>query len=330
MRWSADVTSAAFSPDGSKIATPSREDIATVDPDDGRVTQGSRAYSATVLDAKTGANLILLAGHKNTVTSVAWSPDGTRIVTASWDNTAKVWDINKGNKVHALKEDYRTVVTFAGGTEVFTLKGHTGHLSSAAFSPDGTRIVTTSWDNTAKVWDASTGAELLTFKGHTNQVMWAAWSPDGSRVLTTGYDHVGRIWDPTSGEELKALRWCLGEGAWSPDGSKVVTGTHGPFAEVWDVETGEVRLKLKGHTGDVMAVAWSPDGKRILTGSYDKTAKLWDAKTGAEVMTLKGHTYWVGSVAWSRDGSRIVTGGGHDHTVRVWDATPISREYLLK
>ena len=114
-------------------------------------------------------------GTPDVVNSASFSPDGSRIVTASEDKTAKVWDAKTG-------------------AELLTLKGHTGGVYSASFSPDGSRIVTASEDQTAKVWDAASGAELLTLKGHTGGVSSASFSPDGSRIVTVSRG-TAKIWD---------------------------------------------------------------------------------------------------------------------------------------
>jgi hypothetical protein len=119
-----------------------------------------------------------------------------------------------------------------------TLKGHNREVESVAWSPDGKRLATGSWDQTAKVWDAATGEELLSLKGHTNAVLSVAWSPDGKRLATGSKDQTAKVWDAASGQET---------------------------------------LTLKGHTDSVDSVAWSPDGRRLATGSNDDTAKVWDA-----------------------------------------------------
>jgi len=129
-----------------------------------------------VWDAATGASLAELKGHTSVVNSAAFSPDGTRIVTASDDQTARVWDA-------------------ATGASLAELKGHADSVYSVAFSPDGTRIVTASWDQTARVWDAATGASLAELKGHTGSVHSAAFSPDGTRILTGSRDGTARVWD---------------------------------------------------------------------------------------------------------------------------------------
>jgi WD40 repeat protein len=151
-----------------------------------------------VWDAVSGREVLTLKGHTDGVNSAAFSPDGKRIVTASGslggteDNTARVWE------ARAPSGQWR---------EVLTLKGHTKAVNSAAFSPDGQRIVTASGsfrdtlDNTARVWDAVSGRELLTLKGHADEVHSAAFSPDGKRIVTASRDGTARVWisDPDAG-----------------------------------------------------------------------------------------------------------------------------------
>jgi hypothetical protein len=117
------------------------------------------------------------------VKSVAWSPDGNRLLTGSTDGTARVWEA-------------------AGGRELLTLKGHAGIVYSAAWSPDGARLATASWDGTAKVWDAAGGRELLTLNGHTGAVFSVSWSPDGRRLATRGMDGVG-VWEAADAEAVQ-------------------------------------------------------------------------------------------------------------------------------
>src|SRR5262249_30778125 len=132
------------------------------------------------------SDLLTLAGHTELVTAVAWSPDGTRLVTASWDSTARVWDANTGKQLAVLK-------------------GHTNRLESAAWSPDGTRILTTGEDKTARGWEADRGKGVHVLTGHWDEVRSASWSPDGWRVLTAA-GSVARIWDAGNGTEVAALR----------------------------------------------------------------------------------------------------------------------------
>ena len=122
-----------------------------------------------------------LKGHTSGVYRVSFSPDGKRIVTASDDNTARVWDLS--------------------GQQIAELKGHTSPVYSASFSPDGKRIVTASFDNTARVWDLS-GQQIAELKGHTSPVYSASFSPDGKRIVTASFDNTARVWHVESLDEL--------------------------------------------------------------------------------------------------------------------------------
>ena len=264
-------------------------------------------YLRTRIDAP-----LTITGHQEGLNSVAFGPDGKRIVTGSADKTAKVWDA-------------------ATGKELLALNGHIEGISGVAFSPDGTRIVTSSRDGTAKVWDSATGKELLTLKGHTGAVRGVAFSPDGQRIVTSGDDQTAKVWDAATGKGVFTLKghthWVRSV-AFSPDGRRIATGSFDRTAKVWDAATSFEVLTLK-HTHWVSGVAFSPDGNRIVTVSDDRTAKVWDAVTGHEFLTLKEHTERVTSVAFSPNGLRIVTGSA-DQTARVWDAATGQEIFVLK
>jgi tetratricopeptide (TPR) repeat protein len=133
-----------------------------------------------VWDARTGAELLTLRGHTDWVIAVAYSPDGTRLASASHDQTVKVWDVTSG-------------------AELLTLRGHSGALTAVAYSPDGTRLATASSDKTVKVWDATSGAETATLRGHTDAVMAVAYSPDGTRLAAASYNGTVKVWDARIG-----------------------------------------------------------------------------------------------------------------------------------
>jgi WD40 repeat protein len=168
-------------------------------------------------------------------------------------------------------------------------KGHKNRLSSATFSPDGTRVVTGAWDNSARVWDARSGAQilLLTVPTLAVAVTAAAFSPDGSRIATGSLDLV-RLWDANSGTMVRSM---------------------------------------PGHSSAIAAVAFSPDGSRLASGSWDATARLWDADNGAQIAILRGHFGWVNTVAFSPDGTRLVT-ASNDGTTRIWELPPRCQELI--
>ena len=248
--------------------------------------------------------LAVLSGHGARVASVAYAPDGSRIVTASDDRSARIWDARTG-------------------MQLTVLSGHGDRIESAAFSPDGARVVTASFDKTARIWDAHTGAQLAVLSGHGDFVLFAVYSPDGSRIVTASNDKTARIWDARNGTQLAVL---LGHGdriysaAYSPDGTRIVTASADNTARVWDARSGKPLAVLSGHGNGLYCAVYSPDGSRIVTASGDKTARIWDARSGAQLTVLLGHADFVRTAAYSPDGTRIVT-ASIDKTARIWDAT---------
>jgi WD40 repeat protein/serine/threonine protein kinase len=244
------------------------------------------------------------------VASAHFSPDGTRIVTGSWDNSARIWSV-------------------ATGKAELKLVGHGRSVNSAEFSPDGKWVLTGSEDATARIWDAKTGKFIRAFVGHQSGVSDAKFSPDGRYVLTASSDKTARLWDTQTGKQLHVYRgheWGLLSAAFSKDGTRIVTGSADKTAKIWDVDSERLIATLAGHTAAVTSVAFSPDGRRIITGSQDETAKLWDAGAdkdsvaGKEILTLKGHTQEVTSVEFSSDGSYVLT-GSRDGTAIIWLAS---------
>jgi WD40 repeat protein/serine/threonine protein kinase len=258
-----------------------------------------------------------LRGHERGVETVAFSPDGRRIVSGSADSTIKVWDTDSGS-------------------ELMTLRGHKDKVMSAAFSPDGKRIVSSGgkWDRTIRVWDANSGSELITITGHGEAIYSVAFSPDGSKIVSGGGGdaYTLKVWDANSGSELITITGHeapICSVAFSPDGSKIVSGSADGTIKVWDTDSGSELMTLRGHKGAVWSVAFSPDGSKIVSGSGDYTLKVWDANSGRKLMTLRGHEYAVFCIAFSLDGSRIVSGSG-DYTLKVWDANSGSELRTLR
>jgi WD40 repeat protein/serine/threonine protein kinase len=241
--------------------------------------------------------------HQDTVESAAFSPDGGRILTASGDKTAKLWDAASGKLLASFD--------------------HQGRVLQGVFSPDGTRILTASVDKQAKLWDATSG-KLLTSFDHHNWIWRAAFSPDGSRILTASADHSAKLWDAASGKLLVSFQHQdeVNDAVFSPDGARVLTASKDKTAKLWDGASGKLIASFE-HQDEVSHAAFSPDGARILTGSRDKTAKLWDAASGQLIASFD-HQDSVKNVAFSPDGTRILT-ASTDHSAKLWDAVPLSR-----
>jgi eukaryotic-like serine/threonine-protein kinase len=210
----------------------------------------------------------------------------------------------------------------AADAQVLAMTGHTEPVWSAAFSPDGHRIVTASWDKTARIWDASTGLEMIKLIGHSKRLIGAAFSPDGQRVVTSSFDQTARIWNAVTGRQLQSLEGHARQvmsAAFSHDGQRVVTASTDGTARIWDATTGHQIMSLSGQVGRLVSATFSPDDRQVVTASDDKTARIWNAVTGRQILVLSGHTDRVWSAKFSPDGARVVT-ASQDKTARLWDA----------
>jgi WD40 repeat protein len=200
--------------------------------------------------------------------------------------------------------------------------GHPIGVNCAAFSRDGSQIISGLDDGIVRVWDHSTGKVVQELIGHTRGVSSVSFSPDGTRVVSGSYDKTVRVWDVSSGAEPRTLEGHIGRVeavAFSPNGTHIVSGWWDGTVRIWDVDSGADHRKFEGHIAPVQSVAFSPDGTRIVSGSWDKTVLVWDTDSGIVLRTLKGHANRVQSVAFSPDGTRIVS-GSWDRTTRIWDA----------
>ena len=279
----------AYSSNGLRIVAVSRDSIKVWD----------------VMSGRTIGSLVL--GHGREVKSVAFSPDGSRVVYGSDDKTLQVWDILSRKVIGS------------------PFKGHTSPVISVAWSNDGRRIASGSSDS-VRVWDANNGKPIGSpLKGYDGTDWTIGFTPEGLRIVTGSYDGSLQLRDAESGEPMGSplrghtrLPFSV---AFSPDGRSIVSGSR-DSVRVWDTQTGSpISTVLHGHTNPVGSVKFSKDGRLIVSGSEDKTIRLWDAASGKLIgQPLKGHAGSVFSAAFSRDGRRIVSGSA-DKTVRVWDAT---------
>jgi len=268
--------------------------------------------------------LVPALNHQDLVVNAAFSPDGTRVVTASTDKTARVWDVATGKPITSPLEHREMVV-------------------NAAFSPDGTRVITVTLDGIPQMWDAATGKpvtsaparsdetahvqDLATGMSTTNpleqqgSVASAAFNTDRTRVVTASWKGFARVWDTATGKPVTGpLRHqaLVMSARFSPDGTRVVTASDDKTACVWDAATGSLIASFREHQELVASAEFSPDGTRVVTASGDKTARVWDAATGKPLTNPLVHRAQVMSAAFSPDGARVVT-ASFDNTARVWD-----------
>jgi WD40 repeat protein len=292
----------------------------------------------------------LLRGHTRSVLSVAFSPDGQRIVSGSADNTLRLWDIlgkplGQPFQGHtstvfsvAFSPDGQRIVSGSldGTLRLWDLQGkqigqpfpkHQGSVWSVAFSPDGQYIVSGSGsilgskDNTVRLWDIQGKQIGQPFQGHTGNVQSVAFSPNGQRILSGSTDNSLRLWDLQGkqiGQPFQGHTGAVLSVAFSPDGQRIVSGGGDNTLRLWDLQGNQIGQPFQGHTESIFSVAFSPDSQRIVSGSDDQTLRLWDIQGKQIGQLFQGHTNRVWSVDFSPDGQRIVS-GSDDQTVRLWD-----------
>ena len=255
-----------------------------------------------------------LKGHSSDVNSVAFSPDGKVLATASDDNTIKLWNL-------ATKQEIRT------------LKGHSGWIWAVAISPDGKILASGSADKTIKLWNLETGEEIRTLKGHSDGVASVAFSGDGKLLASGSLDKTIKLWNVETKQEIYTFRGHLAavaSVAFSSDNITLASGSWDKTIKLWSVETKKEIRTLKGHSDIVLAIAFSPDSKQLASGSKDKTIKLWNLLTGETINTMRGHDEKVTAVAYANPDNMTLASGSNDNTIKLWDTRTGKEIHSLK
>jgi WD40 repeat protein/serine/threonine protein kinase len=315
-------------------------------------TPGSGSENSTPTASSTpfaAPGTISYNGHSRYVTAIAWSPNGTQIVSASGDNTVQVWDAATGNSLYTYsghKNPVNAVVwshdgqyiysasddvqvwQATNGTKQFTYPGHTQTVRTLGLSPDGKRMASGSDDSTIQIWDAATGSHFIDHNAQTG-VRALSWSPDGKHIVSTKYDQV-EVWDSTTGNTLSTYNGHSGHNvntvAWSGDGKHVASGSDDKTVQVWDAFSLSPSYTFPGHSQPVYDVAWSPDSRRIASSGADTTVQVWNSNNGTNRIVYHGHNSPVNTVMWSPNGSHIASGSGDpnvsdgsdDHSAQIW------------
>jgi WD40 repeat protein len=283
-----DVRTFEFSPDGATLAAACHD----------------RAKIWRLSDHK---ELAALGPAPAAFDKLAFSHDGTVIVTWGDDGVARIWNAATGALVRELQH--------APGITI----------ELVTFTDDDTRVATSGDDGWARVWDAKTGTLVRAIHASDALVLhhlYGVLSHDGKRVLTVTIEGIGAGWDVATGERLGGFRHgsLVTGGQLSPDGTRAVTCGTDHLVKVWDATTnGALVVQLAGATSLVWKCVFSPDGKRVLGTEHDGRALVWDIASGAAITSVvHGGSIWTGHFA--PDGERFVT-VGIDGSVKVWDAT---------
>jgi len=290
----ATMYSVAVSPDSKLLATC------------GTNSGGAAETVVRIWNAESAKEIRQLAGHNDLVFAVAFSPDGQLLASASYDGTARLWEVAIGREVRQFASK--------------------GAVQAVAFSPDGRLLGTASKDGMARVWEVATGQLKCEFPGPADEIRTIAFSPDGellawgaAGVLSLDRDiRLGQVATGKVVRRLTAPGYHL-HVAFLPDGKILASSTidRRGGVQLWDVATGQLIRNLT-ETG-ISALAISPDGKLLAGVGGGNSVRLWDLATGKAIPQPDGHTGAVSGVAFSADG-RTVASAGRDGTVRRWDA----------
>lgn len=297
--------------------------------------------------------------HNAPVTSVAYAPDGVRLITGSEDGFIIIWNAEVGSiitsvapeeddegeviAIHSLAyspNGERFVSALANGLarvwdaetaeHLFALSGHARPLREVAFSPDGGSIATASDDGTTKVWDAETGQILYTLSGHTSGLTAVAFHPQDDQIATASQDTTARVWNASPGLTpiiMAGHRGPIEAVAFNEDGSLVATGSSDQFANIWDADSGELMADFSDHNGVLTDVTFDPNGRFLATASADWDVRLWDLNTEQLLEPILFHDSPVRTIDISEDGNLLVS-TSESGMIWLWDVT--SHDNLLK
>jgi WD40 repeat protein/serine/threonine protein kinase len=281
------VRAVAFSPDGRKAVL------------------GSDTWEAILWDVEKSKQIASLP-HFGEVWVVGFSPDGKKVFTGATDRLVRLWDAETGQLAKPtftntdLAGSLVAAAVFRADGKVLAMSNatgkvrlwnaengqtlcpplqHGGRVEVLAFSPDGTALLTGSWDGTARRWDVNSGKELFRCQ-HGSNVNAVAFTPDGKRILTASADRSLRLWDAATGQPLASPLWhdsVVVSLRCNAAGTRALTGSWDATARVWNLQPGEPHGPPIHHPGSVRVALWSPDETRLLTAGADGIARIWKA-----------------------------------------------------
>lgn len=294
-----------------------------------------------------GHLVTMFRGHSASVNALAWSPDGTRIVSAGDGRRFCVWEAGSGRLLRestTYRGDIQSVLWSLDGASIVlggkeksilvldaqtftekTYKEHKGSVNALTGSPDGFYIASGSDDGLVHIWEKQSWRPVLSYRGHKDEgskIFALDWSPNRACLVSGGESSRVRVWQPGRTEPIYVYQGHSGSVyavRWSPDSQSIASGGNGGIVRIWNALNGEKVCWYSGHSGRVQTLAWQPSGKACASGDSGGTLHVWNATSGQLIYAYAGHKGGIRTLAWSPNG-RYLASAGEDRSIQIWHA----------
>jgi len=265
--------------------------------DDKTIFSGSEDCNIIIWNLSTKNLTHILSGHKQKITCLACSQKN-QLTSGSADNTAIVWDIEKGKKI--------------------TQMNHSAAITIIEYSLNGNMILTASLEKEMNLWDSTTGKRICSFIGHKTWVYYAKFLSDDQKIVTIDNDNIIILWESLTGKQIRFFNTHRIPGnpaaaAVSPDCTKIISGIGNNTIQMWEIESGNKMFELSGHRDQILGAVFCSDGSKLLSWDWNELI-LWDVNKGNEYRRIK-HT--IRKALFSSDGDSVAS-IGNDRFINLW------------